>query len=1457
MATNNKKFRIQNGANIQGELSFDNVTVIDSDGLVAAASVQPAVESIVNTTYVNALNVTAFDALTAQSVTDISSFTTTDITEGANLYFTAQRARDAIQAGTGVSYDPVSGAVSTALTGGEGISVSGDEISFDGSSISQDIVPSVDNTYSLGSPDKVWRDVYIGPGSLYINGTKILEDNSGTITMYADPGQVLAFGTSGGGNIDFNAGEATIDFKSDMVMLPGKTISTSGGNPTAFGGDIDLVGNCIFNVAVPETDGEAANKGYVDALVANPHVGDKEFGGSVTVQGDLTVQGTTTTVNSQTLSIADNLVDLNSDVVSGTPTENAGIRVMRGDELPAQLRWNETNDHWEVYNGTSWTKIALSTDDLAEGSNLYFTQPRVEAIVNPIVTRIDQDIADEAQARADADSAETAARVLADTNLQNQIDGLQSSVNALPIESGDSDTLAAAKSYADAQDAVTLQSAKDYADTHKATVEAGYSAGDSALNDALVSGDAATLQSAKDYTDGREVVLSAVDSAQGVLISDNAQAILTEKSRAEGVESTLRSDLTSETQSRQLADSALQSNIDVVSGRVDAIIGTSPETLDTLQEIVTAFEGADGNLQTVITDNSSRLSVLESANTTRQQEIVSGDSDTLAAAKAHADAGDSVLDAKIDVEINARIAGDSALNAALTQEINDRIAGDDALQTQINNVQTEYSAGDSALNDALTQEISDRIAGDNALSSRLDSDRQERVVVDSDHNSRLSVLESDMIVSKSNDSDHRVDIDANALAISNEVTDRIAADGVLQDNIDTVSGRVDAILNGAGESLDTIVEIVSAFENADSDIQSLITNNASGLTAEESARIAADGVLQGNIDDEAVARANADTALQNQINTIDDTVRALPIESGDSDTLAAAKAYADAQDAVTLASAKSYADDHKATVEAGYSAGDSALNVALVAGDSATLQSAKDYTDSREVVLDAKDASQDVAIQANADAIAQEVLDRVAGDNQLQSAIDSLTGDLAQARTDFGTGDSALNDAIEAVDARVDAILDGSTVDLDSLKEIVDAFQGADSDLQNVMSSNSSRLSAAEADIDSLELAMTQRIAEIGNINTDIGDVNARVDQEVLDRVAGDNQLQSQIDSLSNDVQALPIVSGDSDTLASAKAFAIAEDNKVKSTVSLLDGRVGNIEINHPILISDGDSATLASANSYTDGKFDESKNYADGIVNPITGIEIPGLKDKDSDQDVRLAALEAADVTLSGRLDSDRLEWIGADSALDVRVTTLENEMDTVEGRLDSDRLLVIGLDSDLRKLIADEATARVSADNGLQTQIDNLLSNTDSAALNSLAEIVAEFQQVDSGLTGLINSNAADISALQGDVLALEGINAGSRLSTAEGTLINHGGRITTLESSMAQAQQDIIDLPGQIKGDLVGGLCITATQEADGTVEIAIDEAEVRSTLVTYDADNLGGNDPSHYRINVYRVDGTLVN
>lgn len=60
---------------------------------------------------------------------------------------------------------------------------------------------------------------------------------------------------------------------------------------------------------------------------------------------NLVVRGTTTTISSETLTIADNTIILNSDV-TGTPSENAGLQVERGVSTDATLLWDESNDRW-------------------------------------------------------------------------------------------------------------------------------------------------------------------------------------------------------------------------------------------------------------------------------------------------------------------------------------------------------------------------------------------------------------------------------------------------------------------------------------------------------------------------------------------------------------------------------------------------------------------------------------------------------------------------------------------------------------------------------------------------------------------------------------------------------------------------------------------------------------------------------------------------------------------------------------------------------------------------------------------------------------------------------------------------------------------------------------------------------------------------------------------------------
>ena len=116
--------------------------------------------------------------------------------------------------------------------------------------------------------------------------------------------------------------------------------------------------------------------------------------------GNLTVNGTTTTVNSNEVSIGDSIIDLNADISSGTaPTANAGLTVIRGSEANKSLLWNEATDKWSVetetfvagtfegnLSGNVTGQVSdisnHSTTDLSEGTNLYYTDARARSALS-------------------------------------------------------------------------------------------------------------------------------------------------------------------------------------------------------------------------------------------------------------------------------------------------------------------------------------------------------------------------------------------------------------------------------------------------------------------------------------------------------------------------------------------------------------------------------------------------------------------------------------------------------------------------------------------------------------------------------------------------------------------------------------------------------------------------------------------------------------------------------------------------------------------------------------------------------------------------------------------------------------------------------------------------------------------------------------------------------------------
>jgi hypothetical protein len=224
---------------------------------------------------------------------------------------------------------------------------------FTGTVTTGHVLPATDVTFDLGSPTKMWRDIYVGPGSLYVNGQKVLQTDAGDVVVTADLNENLALRTSGDGNIELDpTGSGSVTIKAPLVIQAGNNISSSDGNAVNFGAAIktDTISSKTSNTDL-SLSGEGTGKVYLND--------NAEVSGNLVVGGNLTVSGTTTTVNSETISLADNIIDLNSNFTTGTPTENAGIKIKRGDSSDVQIRWNESADKWEITNdGTIYSSIA-------------------------------------------------------------------------------------------------------------------------------------------------------------------------------------------------------------------------------------------------------------------------------------------------------------------------------------------------------------------------------------------------------------------------------------------------------------------------------------------------------------------------------------------------------------------------------------------------------------------------------------------------------------------------------------------------------------------------------------------------------------------------------------------------------------------------------------------------------------------------------------------------------------------------------------------------------------------------------------------------------------------------------------------------------------------------------------------------------------------------------------------
>jgi hypothetical protein len=217
-------------------------------------------------------------------------------------------------------------------------------------------------------------------GSVVFDGSASVSINT---TIQPDS---VALGTDTTGNYvsiisgtpnQINVSGSGVESASVSLSLP-QDIHT-GASPTFAGATLDNVQ--IGVSGANEIDTSTGN------LVIDSAGGTVTVDDNLIINGDLTVNGTVTTVNTETINLADNIILFNSNLpASATPTENAGIEINRGNEPNVTLRWNETNNTWEATrDGTNYYTILLDGDTLTPADITGFDE-QVEDVVGAMTS---------------------------------------------------------------------------------------------------------------------------------------------------------------------------------------------------------------------------------------------------------------------------------------------------------------------------------------------------------------------------------------------------------------------------------------------------------------------------------------------------------------------------------------------------------------------------------------------------------------------------------------------------------------------------------------------------------------------------------------------------------------------------------------------------------------------------------------------------------------------------------------------------------------------------------------------------------------------------------------------------------------------------------------------------------------------------------------------------------------
>ena len=290
-----------------------------------------------------------------------------------------------VVAGAGLTGGGTSGDVTLNVVGGTGITANANDIAvnlgdFDTDSLgegSTNLYHTTARVNSIFDTKLAAADTGdLSEGSNLYHTTERVQDIAGA--------QLATNGSHTGISASYDdAGDGAIDLTVSLSGFDTDNLSEGSTNlyHTTARGRAVIDGYVSGGSGIDVTSGAVAVDSTVVRTTGTQTIaGAKTFSNDLVLSGNLTVNGSTTTVNTETLFLEDNIITLNYGT-SGSPTENAGLQVDRGSSDDVFFRYNETGDKWEFTNdGSNYKPLNEDTDSLVEGStNLYFTNARADA----------------------------------------------------------------------------------------------------------------------------------------------------------------------------------------------------------------------------------------------------------------------------------------------------------------------------------------------------------------------------------------------------------------------------------------------------------------------------------------------------------------------------------------------------------------------------------------------------------------------------------------------------------------------------------------------------------------------------------------------------------------------------------------------------------------------------------------------------------------------------------------------------------------------------------------------------------------------------------------------------------------------------------------------------------------------------------------------------------------------